>query len=117
MVDVETGDEPRAMRTLDEDPPARPPEPRSVVRNGRAVKRPSFKPTPAGMPLRHVPKVSTEQAPRSVPAPSRIAEPEASVPLLGTGELLWLGDPPGDMSAEPGDGSTGIAPWRRGLRG
>ena len=41
---------------------------------------------------------------------------DESLPLLG-GEVLWLGDPPGDTATEAGSDSTGIAPWRRGLRG
>jgi hypothetical protein len=118
MADVETGDEPRPMRTLDEEPPARLPErPGAGVGNGRAAKRPSSKPTPAGKPLRHVPKVSAEQAPRSVPSPSRIAERDGSPATFGTDDLLWLEEPSGDRVAEPGDGSTELPPWRRGLRG
>jgi hypothetical protein len=34
--------------------------------------------------------------------------------MLGDDEVLWLEDRP---IAEPGDASTGTAPWRRGLRG
>jgi len=115
LVDVETGDEPRPMRTLDEESPARPPErPGSGTGNGRAVKRPSSKPARARTPLRQTqPKVSTQQTPRSVPS----AETDESPATFGTDELLWLGDPPGDISAEPGDGSAKPRPWRRGLRG
>jgi hypothetical protein len=110
MVDVETGDEPRPMRTLDEKPPAGPSERTGPgVGTGRAAKRPSSRPTP----LRHVPKVSTEQAPRPVPSSPRVAERDGSSPTFGTDELLWLGEP----SGEPGDGSTELPPWRRGLRG
>jgi hypothetical protein len=106
MVDVETGEEPRPMRTLDEEPPARPPDPPgSRVGNRRAAKRPSSK------------RVSTVQSPPSVPAPSPIAGRRWNVAALDTGKLLWLGDPSGDPFAEPADGSTEIAPWRRGLRG
>ena len=50
-------------------------------------------------------------------APSRIAGPEPSAADLGAEELLWLEDRPDPAVTEPGDGSTGTAPWRRGLRG
>src|ERR671911_558918 len=75
MVDVETGDEPRPLRTLDEEPPARPPErPGRGVGNGRVLKRARSKPGPAGMPLGHMQrKVSTQQPARSAQSPSRIA--------------------------------------------
>jgi hypothetical protein len=113
LVDVETGDEPRPMRTLDEEPPVRPPaRPGSRAGNGRAVKRPNSK------PLRHIqPKVSAQQTPRSVSSPSRSAETDWSPATFGTGELLWLGEPSGEPVDEPGDGSTELPPWRRGLRG
>ena len=119
MVDVETGDEPRPLRILDEEPPARPPErPGSGVGNGRAVERPSSKPDPAGMPHRHMQrKVSTQQPARSAQSPSRIAETDWSQATFGTDELLWLEEPSGDPVAEPGDGSRKLPPWRRGLRG
>ena len=119
MVDVETGDEPRPMRTLDEEPPARPPErPGSGIGNGRAVKRPSSKSDPAGVPLRQMQReVSTQQTPRSVRSPSRITETDCSPATFGTDELLWLGEPSGDPITEPGNGSTKLPPWRRGLRG
>ena len=112
MVDVETGDEPRPMRTLDDEPPAHPPErPGSGGGSGRAVKRPSSKPGPA------VPKVSTQPAPRSVPSQPRIAETGWNSATFGTDGLLWLEEPSGDPAAEPGDGSTKLPAWRRGLRG
>jgi hypothetical protein len=119
MVDVETGDEPRPTRTLDEEPPARPlGPPGSGVGNRRAAKRPSSNLVSAEIPLRRAqPKVSRQQAPRSVPARSRIAATDWSPTTFGTDELLWLEDPSGDTVAEAGDGSTSIAPWRRGLRG
>ena len=98
------------MRTLDDEPPARPPErPGSGAGNGRAVKRPSSKPAPA--------EISTHQTPRSVPSPSRSAETNSSPATFGTDELLWLGEPSGEPIAEPGDDSTKLPPWRRGLRG
>ena len=118
MADVETGDEPRPMRTLNEEPPARPLDPpRSGGGNGRAVKRPSSNPAAAEKPGRPQAEVAAQQVPPSVPAPTPIAWPRRSTPELDTGELLWLGDPSGDPFAEPGDGSNGSLPWRRGLRG
>jgi hypothetical protein len=105
MVDVETGDKPRPMRTLHEEPPALPPEPQGPgVGDGRAVKRPSS-------------KRSEPQAPRSVPPPSPPAEVDWSPATFGSDELLWLGEPSGEPEAEPGDGPTKLPPWRRGLRG
>jgi hypothetical protein len=118
MADVETGDQPRALRTLDEQPPESPGASRG--RNGGAVKRPSSKPAAAAPRRGHAPpETSTQQASRSVPepAPYRIAGPEPSAATLASHELLWLEDPSRGMFAEPGEGSTGIAPWRRGLRG
>jgi hypothetical protein len=107
LVDVETGEVPRPMRTLDDEPPE---QPASGAGNGRAVKRPSSKPAPA------VAEVST-QTPRSVPSPSPIAETGWSAATFGTDELLSLGESSGDPVAEPGEGSTKLPPWRRGLRG
>jgi hypothetical protein len=110
MVDVDTGDDPRPMRRRSEEPPpaAPPPAPRAV--NGRAAKRQSPKPTPAGMPLdRTPPDVSTQRA----PAPHPIAEADMSPATFGTDDLLSLED----LSGDPGDSSAPIAPWRRGLRG
>jgi len=103
MVDVETGDEPRPMRRLDEEPPARPPErPGSQDRSERAVKRPSPKPAPA----REVQPTVPTPPPR-VPETARTSDP------LETDELLWLEEP----AAEPADDSTELPRWRRGLRG
>ena len=98
MVDVETDAEPRPMRQLDEE-------------------RPATKPVPARRAPRRMPGVSTRPAPRSAPAPSRIAEMDRSPAGFGDDELLWLDDPSGDTAAEPGDGPATPAPWRRGLRG
>jgi hypothetical protein len=119
MVDVETGVEPRQMRTLDEEPPATPPEPpASRVSDGRAVKRPSSKPARvAASRARPQPEGPTQEVPLPVPAPSRIVGPNPSAAMLGDDEVLWLEDQPGHTVTEPGDGSTGMPPWRRGLRG
>ena len=119
MADVETGDQPRPLRTLEEPSPPPPPGV-SQARNGRAVKPPSSKPD-AAAPRRDQaqPEASTQEASRSVPgpAPDRIAGPEPSPATLGSHELLWLEDPSRAAFTEPGDGSTGVAGWRRGLRG
>jgi hypothetical protein len=122
MADVETGDQPRAMRTLEEPSPARPSEPpgSSRVWNGRAVKQLSAKPDAAA--ARHAqaqPGASTQEPPRSVPEPPPycIAGADSSAATLGGHELLWLEDPSRGVFADSGDGSAGIAPWRRGLRG
>ena len=106
MVDVETGHEPRPMRTLHEESPEPPPEPAGRrARNGRAVKRPSSVPTPIA--ARPSPPLMPE------PAPSHIDAPFQGLSFLGDDELLSLGDPPD----EPDAGTPGIAPWKRGLRG
>jgi hypothetical protein len=117
MADVEAGDQPRALRTLDEPSPPEPPR-SSPARDGRAVKRPSSKPdAPATRRGRVQPEASAQEPPRSVPQPAPIAGPEPSAATLGSHELLWLEDPSRGGFAEPGDGSQGMAPWRRGLRG
>jgi hypothetical protein len=134
MVDVETGEAPRAMRPLAVDPPARSAEqsPRSSTRSD-PVKRPvahrSQQPKPASETLvarRIEPDISDNQRPaaglpvdEAVRENTFIARPDASTPPFGTGEVLWAEDwqadvshaaPAGDLDAEP-------RPWRRGLRG
>lgn len=106
MVDVETGYEPRPMRSLAEE--SAPPD------QARTVKRPSPQPAPAAAPQRPLPP---EASPAPAPAPSRIPSPEPGTTPLGDDTLLWLGDPSDDAVAEPGDDSPDAAPWRRGLRG
>ena len=99
MADVETGDEPRALRALADEPPhaARESTPRPRAR--RPVKPPS-----------------PERPPAPDPAPAPISWTEPSPATLASDELLWLGDPAGDGLAEPGDDTAKTAPWRRGLR-
>jgi len=118
VVDIETGAEPRPMRTLDEEPPAPPPDPPAAgASNGRAVKRRKPKPAPVAAPrARPQPEAPARQVPLPVsePAPARIEGSDPDEPVLGDDDVLWLEDRP---ETEPGDGSTGTAPWRRGLRG
>ena len=104
MVDVETGYEPRPMRSLAEEPA--PPD------QARTVKRPSPQAAPAVTPHRPLPP-----EPSPAPAPPRSPSPEPGTTPLGDDTLLWLGDSSDDAVAEPGDGSPDAAPWRRGLRG
>ncbi len=106
MVDVETGYEPRPMRSLAEES--------APLDHARSVQRPSPQPAPAAAPRRPLPpEASPEPAPPRTPMPSQ----EPSPPTFGDDTLLWLGDPSDDAPAEPGDGSPDAAPWRRGLRG
>jgi hypothetical protein len=108
MVDVETGYEPRPMRSLREEPAEPPPEPPGRRTGGdRAVKRPSATPAAAAAPPPAAPE----------PPPSRTVGWQPTAATVFTDEVLWLEDPPGDTDAEAGGDSKGIAPWRRGLRG
>ncbi len=104
LVDVETGVEPRPMRTLDQEPPATPREPpASRASNGRAVKRPSAKPARvAASRVRPQPEGSIQAVPLPVPEPDTplTARPD---------DVLWLEDQPDDTVTEEA--------WRRGLRG
>ncbi len=106
------------MRMLDEEPPAPTPEPPAAgVPNGRAAQRSRPKPAPVAAPrARPQPEVPVRQVPLPVsePAPARIEGSEPTEAVLGDDDVLWLEDRP---VTEPGDGSTGAAPWRRGLRG
>jgi hypothetical protein len=121
MVDVETGFEPRPMRTRDEESPAtRPEPPLPAASNGHAVKRARPEPKPVTAPRRRSqPEAPTLVVPLPVPepAPPRTAGPDPSAATLGDGELLWLEDRPGHTVAVSGNGSAEIAQWKRGLRG
>ncbi len=114
LVDVETGFEPRPMRSHAEEPELAPEAAASRTHDGRGVERPSPQPAPAAAPRRPLPpEASPEPAPPRTPMPS----PEPSPPIFGDDTLLWLGDPSDDALAKPGDGPPDVAPWRRGLRG
>jgi len=121
MVDVETGVEPRPMRTLYEEPPATPREPpASRALNGGAVKRPSAKPARvAASRARPQPEGSTRELPLPVPAPGTplTGRPDPSTAMAGDDDILWLEDQPDDTVTEEREGSAGPTPWRRGLRG
>jgi hypothetical protein len=110
MVDVETGFTPRAMRTLEPDPPTRPPEPPAArSMNGDAVRRPSSKRGSQTRSGRAQRPLSPVEPPRPAPDPV-----DAAAAALGTAGLLWLEDLAADTAGGPGNGA---APWRRGLRG
>lgn len=117
LVDVETGVEPHPMRTLPEETVATPLEPSSQVTKGRVVKRSGSKPVRATASPRPQPEDSTQEMPSPVPLPSRVAGADPTATMLGDDEVLWLDDQPGHTETKPADGSTGVAPWRRGLRG
>ncbi len=116
MVDVETGAEPRPMRTLHEEPPATPPEPPAPQDpEKRAVKRPSAKPARVAasrVPPR--PELAPEvPLPVPEPDPLSVTGADPSTATLGDDEVLSLED----TVAEPGEDPAEITPWRRGLRG
>jgi len=116
LADVETGDEPRPMRALQE--ASEPPQPGSRVSGGHAVKRSGSTPAAVAAPRgRPRPEAPIREQPQPVSAPPAIAGPDTSAAGLGTEELLWLEDASDRSIAGPDDDSTGIAPWRRGLRG
>ena len=114
MVDVETGFEPRPMRSLEQEPEPPSGAAPSRTHDGRTVERPSPTPAPAAAaaPQRPLPPEASPQ-----PAPPPMPSPEPSAPTFGDDTLLWLGDPPDDAAADQGDGPPDAAPWRRGLRG
>jgi hypothetical protein len=108
MVDVETGFAPKAMRALDADSQIR-------AANGGAVKRPGSKPGSApASPARAQPDMPAVEPKCTVPERAPFDEAEGDPPSVADG-LLWLEDP-AETAVEPGDGSPGSAPWRRGLR-
>jgi hypothetical protein len=127
LVDVETGEPPRAMRSLAAAPPAESPEPppRRTAGAGPPKRAPERRAATAekregdvGSPV--TPPVAKATAP-PVDAGDEplIARPESSADSLGTGDVLWLEDSPTDDSASAGErgGGANAYPWRRGLRG
>ena len=117
LVDVETGVEPHQMRTLHEGTVATPLEPSSQVTEGRAEKPSRSKPVRHAASPRPQPEDSTQEMPSPVPVPSRVAGPDPTAAMLGDDEVFWLDDQPGLTETKSADGSTRVAPWRRGLRG
>jgi len=118
IVDVETGEVPRAMRPVDEPAPgsraapARPaadermPKPKRTPATARreraqALRRPAAEPAPPTTPV-------------TADAPGHPGD--ASSSALGGDELLWLEDQPADDPEATGGGADD-APWKRGLRG
>ncbi len=136
MVDIETGEEPRAMR-----PPAADSEPRSAGQPRRStarddrVKQPaahrSHQAKPTGEtpvePGRIEPDASANQrqAPdlpiddKAVTDHTFVAGPDPSTPPFGTADVLWAEDWQADVSpaAPAGDPDAKPRLWRRGLRG
>lgn len=118
IVDVETGEVPRAMRPVEEpaagsravparpvadEPVSKPKRTPATARRERAqaLRQPIVEPAPP------IPPASTGTPPR--PA-------DASQSSLGSDGLLWLEDQ-ADEDPEKDGGGADEAPWRRGLRG
>jgi hypothetical protein len=108
LVDVETGERPRAMRPLVAPPPARSSEP--PPRRPADVK---------SRPRPEIPAAGQRAAPVDADREPPRAGPEGDAPDFGTGGVLWLEDTSMDGvgSAEEGDGDAKSRQWRRGLRG
>ena len=121
MVDVETGDEPRAMRTLQEASADAPQDPAGRwVGNGRAVKRPSSKPTAAAASRsRSQPARATQKAPISVPepAPSRTAEWQPAAAELFTDDAAVARRCPGPDGRRVGRRLAGSCSVEAGVAG
>lgn len=108
MVDVETGEAPRAMRPLAED---------SLAGSGERRSGSIAGPTPA---KRSVALRSRQPKPADeTPADLARVGSDASTAPLGITEVLWAEDWQADASpAAPADeGDAESRPWRRGLRG
>ena len=127
MVDVETGEPPRAMRPLAADPPAESPEPppRRTAGAGPPKRPPEHRAATAEKRGRDVgspaasPVAKEKALPVAVGDEPLIADPESSADSLGPDEVLWLENSSMDdsASADDGDGGANAYPWRRGLRG
>jgi hypothetical protein len=106
MVDVDTGEQPRAMRPLAEHPPAAAPSPPPRNADSKSQAAPDL------------PAASDTATPVDVDPEPPVASPEESAVTLGTDGVLWLEDSPDDLtSVAEGDGDAKVAPWRQGLRG
>ena len=135
LVDVETGEAPRAMRPLAADPPPPPPEPpprstagsqpprRAVAQRAQHAK-PASK-TPAE-PRRIEPNTSANGGAASglpvdeaVRDDTFVARPDASTVPLDIAEVLWAEDwqADGSPAAAAGAGGAGDPPRRPGLGG
>jgi hypothetical protein len=114
LVDVETGETPRAMRPLAEDPP---PDSAEQPAAKRSVALRSRQPKPAGETPADLPRIDSDAS------ANRGAAPRASVHQAeretAFAEVLWAEDWQADVSAaaQPADGDAKSHPWRRGLRG
>jgi hypothetical protein len=130
MVDVETGERPRAMRPLDADPPPAASREGLTPRSpeGGAVKRsPEPRPTVAekrGGDVKsraghEVPAADGKPTPVDADEHSPVARPDSDASPLGTDGVLWLEDSPREGSTPADDvaGDAKARPWRRGLRG
>ena len=133
MVDVETGEAPRAMRPLAVDPPARPAQRRAEpIPSSEPRKRPithrSQKAKPPGKPPVQPPRIEPDSSGNGHAEPGLsvdetvgenpfIARP--STAPFGIDEVLWGEDWQADAStsAAAGNGDAKSRPWRRGLRG
>ena len=121
LVDVETGDEPRPMRALQEASGAsEPPQPGSRVSNGHAVKRPGSTPAPVAAPRgRPRPEAPSREQPLPVSAPpaspGRTPARPSSAPRSCCGSRMRrTSRSPGRAMARPGThrGGEGCAAER-----
>jgi hypothetical protein len=107
IVDVETGEVPRAMRPVEEPaPPESPSKPKRTPATARRERADALR------------RPVVEQAPPIPPASAGAPAPaaDASQPSLGSDGLLWLEDQVNEAPDADGGGAD-RAPWRRGLRG
>jgi hypothetical protein len=135
VVDVETGEAPRAMRPLAADLPPRSAEqaPRSTARPEpleRAVGQRSQRPTPDSKTPHEPGRINPNSSANGRAAPGSsvdasdrehtvIARPGATTDPLDMADVLWAEDSQAEVSpaAPARDGDADPRPWRRGLRG
>jgi hypothetical protein len=127
MVDVETGERPRAMRPLEEDPPpavASERPARRAAKNEAPKRSPEHTAEKRGLdvkpPAEHdIPAANGEPMPVGDGEHPPIAHPDPGASPPGSDDVLWLEDSPEDGStpADEIDGDARSHPWRRGLRG